>query len=186
MNRPDLDEQGRPEPPATGDEWATLTGFLDFQRDTLRWKTDDLDEEQLGRTLPSHTSPMTLAGLLKHLAFVEQYWFGETIAGEPMREPFASGNWAEHPDWDWVSADEDSAEDLRELWGQSVELSRELCEDLRAERGAAGALDAVFTRPGRDEQVSFRWVLTHMIEEYARHNGHADLLRERVDGMTGE
>lgn len=95
-----------------------------------------------------------------------------------------SVDWDADPDWDWHSAADDSAEDLRTLWREPVERSRAVAERLLADGPAA--LDAVHPAWGGRGHVSLRWILTHMIEEYARHNGHADLLREQVDGQTGE
>lgn len=181
---PRIDEHGRPEPPFHGSETATLLGFLDFQRTTLAWRTDGLDDAALARRLDGHPSEMTLGGLLKHLAFVEFFWFEVTAHGTPASEPWVSVDWDADPDWDWHSAAEDSAENLRALWRESVERSRAVVERL-LEAGPA-ALDATHPAWGGREQVSLRWILTHMIEEYARHNGHADPLREQIDGQVGE
>jgi uncharacterized damage-inducible protein DinB len=177
------DEHGRPRAPQDGDEVATLRGFLDAQRATLAWKCRGLDDEQLRIALPP--SAMTLGGLLKHLAYVEDYWFTEVVAGEQTPEPWASAETAADPDWDWSSAAGDSAEQLRLLWRQRVARSRAVVErQLRA--GGADALADVHPAWGGQGRVSLRWVLVHMIEEYARHNGHADLIRESIDGRTGE
>ena len=143
-----------------------------------------LDDAALARRLDGHPSEMTLGGLLKHLAFVEFFWFEVTAHGTPASEPWVSVDWDADPDWDWHSAAEDSAEDLRALWRESVERSRAVVERL-LEAGPA-ALDATHPAWGGREQVSLRWILTHMIEEYARHNGHADPLREQIDGQVGE
>ncbi len=176
-----IDEQGRPEPPLTSGEIETLLGFLEFHRATLAWKTRDLADEDLRRPLPP--SAMTLGGLLKHLAFVEDYWFGAVVSGEGPSAPFDTADWRTDPDWDWTSAAADAGPELRGLWTAAVERSRDVVTAQVAEHGA-GALDAAHTL-GPD-RVSLRWVLVHMVEEYARHNGHADLLREAVDGLTGE
>jgi uncharacterized damage-inducible protein DinB len=177
----DLDEQGRPEPPADGDEPATLVGFLDFQRATLAWKTDGLDADGLRATLGPST--MTLGGLLKHLALVEDSWFSERLLGREPAPPWDTADWDADRDWEWHTAADDSPEELRALWRASVERSRAAV----AEAMADGGLDRLLAVPQRDgTRLSLRWLLTHMIEEYARHNGHADLLRESVDGLTGE
>lgn len=180
MTAPTLDDQGRPEPPLAADEAATLLGFLDFQRATLEWKTRDLAPEDLRRPLAQHPSGMTLAGLLKHLAYVEDYWFAEVVGGDTGVEPWASVDWDADGDWDWHSATTDPAEEVRALWQASVERSRAVVAGRLADLGA--------TSPawGGRAHVSLRWVLVHMVEEYARHNGHADLLREQADGQTGE
>jgi uncharacterized damage-inducible protein DinB len=108
-----VDEYGRPEPPYEGGEVATLLGFLDYQRATLEWKCRGLSDEQLRVAL--RPSPMTLGGLLKHLACVEDSWFTEVVAGEPAPEPWASVDFQADPEWTWHSAASDSGEYLRAL-----------------------------------------------------------------------
>ena len=185
------DDQGRPEPPAAAGEAATLLGFLDFLRATIEWKTADLDTAALHRRLPGHPSEMTLGGMLKHLTFVEFWWFEAIARGEPTSEPWVSVDWDADPDWDWHSAAQDSAADLRALWSRQVEGSRQIVVGLLADGddadddGAAALARTHRIREGQDP-VSLRWILTHMIEEYGRHCGHADLLREAIDGQTGE
>lgn len=174
----ELDEHGRPEPPLQGDEMTTLLGFLDYQRATLAWKCAALDDEQLRSSLPP--TPMTLGGMLLHLARVEDYWFGEVLAERGELEPWASMPWAA----EWQSAADQSGEQLRRLWAQRVEASR-LVVTAALDAGS-GALEVTHPAWGGQGRPSLRWVLVHMIEEYARHNGHADLLREALDGQTGE
>ena len=106
-----VDEFGRPEPPHEGGEAATLLGFLDYERATLEWKCRRLSDEQL--RLPLRPSPMTLGGLLKHLACVEDSWFTDVVAGEPLPEPWASVDFRADPEWTWHSAAFDSRECLR-------------------------------------------------------------------------
>jgi len=179
------DEHERPEPPRDSTEAATLLGFLDYQRATLQRKCRGLSDEQLRETLPP--SPITLGGLLKHLACVEDSWFTEVVAGQPLPEPWASADFESDPDWTWHSAAADSGEALRALWAERVSRSRGIAESLLGE-GEDAALNR--THPvvywGDQARVSLRWVLAHMIEEYARHNGHADLIRESIDGQTGD
>jgi uncharacterized damage-inducible protein DinB len=176
-----LDEQGRPEPPVAGDEAATLLGFLDFQRATLEWKCAGLDAAGLDATLG--VSTMTLGGLLKHMAYVEHWWFYRVQYKRDPEPPWDAGDWDADPDWDWSSAAADTPDQLRTLWHHSVSRSRELVGQALAE----GGLDRPADRPWPDGRApSLRWMLCHMIEEYARHNGHADLLRESIDGATGE
>jgi uncharacterized damage-inducible protein DinB len=177
-----VDEYGRPEPPDAGGEVATLLGFLDYQRATLEWKCRGLSDEQLRVTLPP--SSMTLAGLLKHLACVEDSWFTETVAGEALPEPWASVDFQADPEWDWHSAAIDSGESLRTLWTERVNRSRAVVR-AQLSKGEQAALSETHAAWGRQDPVSLRWVLMHMIEEYARHNGHADLMRESIDGQTG-
>ncbi len=177
----DLDEHGRPEPPIAGDETATLLGFLDYQRATLAWKCAGLDATGLRATVGAST--ITLGGLLKHLAFVEDYWFGHRLRDAEKRPPWDTVDWKADPDWEWHSAAEDSPEQLRSLWQEAVDRSRSLV----AEALAGGGLEQPARRAWRSgESPSLRWILVHMIEEYARHNGHADLIRESVDGSVGE
>ncbi|MDO5644199.1 MAG: DinB family protein [Dermabacter sp.] len=176
-----IDEQGRPEPPLNAGEWETLTGFLDYQRATFAWKTGRLTATQLAQQLP--TSTMTLAGLTKHLAFVEDYWFGRSLMDEPWRAPWDAIDWKAEPDWDWDSAANDTPDALIQLWQGAVERARAAAESAYA----IGGLEVTARRAFPDGSApNLRWILTHMIEEYARHNGHADLLRESIDGEVGE
>jgi uncharacterized damage-inducible protein DinB len=178
----DVDDYGRPEPPPAGDETATLLGFLDYQRATLAWKCSGLDAAGLNATVAAST--MTLGGMLKHMALVEDSWFSRSLHGSDQRQPpFDTVDWKADPDWEWHSAAADSPEQLRALWEDAVARSRSLV----AEALAGGGLDQLARRTWPDGRApSLRWILCHMIEEYARHNGHADLLRESVDGLTGE
>ena len=173
-----IDEHGRPEPPLDGDEVETLLGFLDHQRATMAWKCRGLDDAQLRIALPPTT--MSLGGMLKHLARVEDNWFSEVVGEQERSAPWAAMEWAA----EWRDAAAETGEDLRRLWAERVERSRLVVAD-RLARGDA-ALGAVHPAWGGEGLVSLRWVLVHMIEEYARHNGHADLLRQSIDGETGE
>jgi uncharacterized damage-inducible protein DinB len=176
-----LDEQGRPEPPSAGDETASLLGFLEFHRATLAWKCAGLDATGLNAKVAA--SSMTLGGMLKHLALVEESWCSQRLFGRELQPPWDAVDWDADPDWDWHSAADDPPEQLHALWRDAVVRSRALVEQALAD----GGLDrlAVFT-DSRGELLSLRWILLHLIEEYARHNGHADLIRESVDGVTGE
>ena len=177
----DVDEQGRTEPPVAADEVATLLGFLDYQRQTFAWKSGGLDAA--GLTAVVGVSNMTLGGMLKHLAYVEQDWFAACLLGGPAGAPWDAVDWAADRDWEWHSAAQDSPEYLYELWQASVERARDcVTQALRA-----GGPEQLAVRTWSDGRApSLRWILCHMIEEYARHNGHADLLRESIDGVTGE
>jgi uncharacterized damage-inducible protein DinB len=176
-----IDDQGRPEPPVASDETATLLGFLDYQRATLAWKCAGLDAAGLQATVG--VSSMTLGGLLKHMAYVEDSWFSRWLHDGDRRPPWDTVDWKTDPDWEWQSAADDSTEQLLALWHDTVTRSRVLVEQALADGGLDRSTDRVWP-DGR--APSLRWVLVHMIEEYARHNGHADLLRESVDGQTGE
>ncbi|WP_375488823.1 DinB family protein [uncultured Jatrophihabitans sp.] len=176
-----MDLAGRPDPPFAGDEAATLSGFLDFQRATLTLKTDGLDAAQLrARHAPS---AMTLGGLLKHMAYNENFWVAQRLAGEAAGAPWDGVDWDADPDWDWHSAADDDPDQIRALW--SAEVTRaQAALDRILQRGDFGQPSSMPMSDGR--HVSVRWVIAHLIEEYARHNGHADLIRESIDGATGE
>ncbi|MFD1717933.1 DinB family protein [Georgenia deserti] len=177
----ELDEQGRPDPPPAAGEVATLLGFLEFHRGTLAWKCEGLDAAGLTATVGAST--MTLGGLLKHLAWVEDHWFSVRLHGNRPDEAWQGVDWAADPDWEWHSAADDSPDALRDLWEAAVSRSRNLVSRALDH----GGLDQLAARPWPDgRSPSLRWILTHMVEEYARHNGHADLLREAVDGQRGE
>jgi uncharacterized damage-inducible protein DinB len=177
----DLDEHGRADPPLAADEIATLLGFLDYQRETLAWKCAGLDAAGLAATVGA--SSMTLGGLLKHLALVEDSWFSRRLYGRDKAPPWDAVDWNADPDWDWHSAAEDTPEQLRTLWQDAVARSRSLLTQALAD----GGLEQLARHTWPDGRApSLRWILLHMLEEYARHNGHADLLRESVDGSTGE
>ena len=163
----------RSEPPYIADERASLRAWLDFHRATLLWKCEGLDEAGLNaRPIPS--SMLSLHGLLRHLSEVERNWFRLVLGGE---------------DAGWLYCDdahEDGDFELAEDADWSVDLATWLaeCENSRRLEIAAPSLDVTGLR--RDELVDLRWIMVHMIEEYARHNGHADLIRELVDGTVGE
>jgi hypothetical protein len=177
----DVDEQGRPEPPLAGDEAATLLGFLEFQRATLAWKCEGLDAAGLRTTVAA--SSMTLGGMFKHLAYVEDQWCSRFLHGREPEPPWDTVDWQADPDWDWHSAADDTPGRLLALWGDTVERSRALVGEALAD----GGLGRLALRSWPDGRApSLRWILTHLIEEYARHNGHADLIRESIDGLTGE
>jgi uncharacterized damage-inducible protein DinB len=169
-----MTEDDRPEPPEQGNEAETLGGFLDFQRATLLWKLDGLDDGQLRRAMvPSGTS---LLGIVKHLAYVERSWFQSVWAGQEVSFPWTK----EDPDADWrIEPDETTADVLALYHGE--------CDRSRGILAATASLDEVVEHPRRQGwRMSRRWILTHMLEETARHVGHADILREQLDGVTGE
>jgi uncharacterized damage-inducible protein DinB len=181
MDSPVIDEHGRVEPPLAGDEVATLFAYLDYHRATLRWKCEGLDAEALSRTVAS--SSLTLGGLLKHMALVEESWFSERLLGRELGSPWDAVDWDADRDWDFHSAPDDSPVELLDQWQRSVAIARAGV----AEALASGGLDQPIARGWPDGRTpSLRWVVVHMSEEYARHNGHADLLREAIDGETGE
>lgn len=179
-----IDDQGRPEPALAVGELQTLLGFLEFHRATLEWKTRGLTTEQLRRSIGA--SSMTLGGLLMHVAYVEDQWFICGVHDRERMTPWATVDWKATPNWEWDVAHVMSADAIRNQWTTSVERCRVAFD----EAVRAGNPDALGTFAKRampsGERVSLRWILVHMIEEYARHNGHADLLREAIDGETGE
>jgi uncharacterized damage-inducible protein DinB len=178
---PVIDDVGRVEPPPAGDEKATLLGFLDYQRSTFAWKCDGVDAA--GLVLTVGVSPMTLGGMRKHMALVEEAWFSRRLFGNDPAPPWNEVDWDADPDWEWHSAADDSPEELAALWQDAVDQSRALVGSALA-KGGFDQLAQWSDDGGRSP--SLRWILVHMIEEYARHNGHADLIREAVDGSTGE
>ncbi|MGH2533651.1 MAG: DinB family protein [Thermomicrobiales bacterium] len=177
-----VDEQRRPEPPVAGDEAATLLGYLERQRATFAWKCEGLDAAALRATLGP--SSMTLGGMLKHLARFEDDMSSEWLHGREQRPPWNMVDWDADHEWDWRTAADDTPEQLYALWRDAVARSRSLI----AEALADGGLERPGTRitDARGESPSLRYILLNMIEEYARHNGHADLIRESVDGLVGQ
>jgi uncharacterized damage-inducible protein DinB len=169
----------RTEPDATGDELTLLRQFLDYHRATLVMKVSGLDRQQLGTRLGPST--LTLAGLLKHMALVEDSWFGVVLLGRDEREPWASVDWDDDPDWEFRTAVDDEPDELLALYTGA-------CERSRAAVAEVGDLNRLSAKPSRSrgEPFNLRWIMLHMIEETARHNGHADLLRENIDGAAGE
>ena len=173
----------RTDPPLRADEATTLTTYLDYHRDTLRQKTAGLTAEQLNASLTPST--MTLGGMLKHLALVESNWFNDVLMGRDEVEPWASVDWEADSDWDWHSAVDDTPDELRRLLDDMVGASDRIIVEAIADGGLDRVSVTESRRPG-EGVFSLRWILVHMIEEYARHNGHADLIRESIDGVTGE
>jgi hypothetical protein len=172
-------EQGRWQPPVAGDEGATLLGFLERQRATFAWKSGDLDAAGLRATLPPST--MTLGGMLKHLARFEDDMSSEWLHGRDQLPPWNAVDGSADRAWDWHSVAEDSPEHLYALWRGAVARSRALFAAAMAESGPERR------HGGPDSPApSLRYILLNMIEEYARHNGHADLLRESIDGRVGQ
>lgn len=162
----------RPEVPPTGDERAVLTTLLDWHRATFEAKCLGVAPERLAeRGVPPST--LSLHGLVRHLAGVERWWFSTQLAGEDLPMLFYSDD---DPDQDFVFSVADPVADF-DLWRRECERSRSLV--------AARSLDDTGTRRRDGAAVSVRFVLANTIAEYARHNGHADLLRERIDGATG-
>jgi uncharacterized damage-inducible protein DinB len=166
---------------ALSPEAETLLTVLERNRRTFAWKTAGLDQEGLRATTAA--SSMTLGGLMKHMALVEADWFAVKLAGEAYGEPWESVDFDADPDWEWRTGQQDSRADLEELWRRAVARSRTLADRVLRDRGCDGPASVTWP-DGRTPTV--RAMLLDMIEEYARHTGHADLLREAVDGRVGE
>lgn len=173
------DETGYPEPPAVGTEADTLVGSLERQRATLAWKCAGLDAA--GLQVVVGVSSVTLGGLLKHLAYMEDINFTRDLAGRDLPRTWSAKRSSGDSNWEWHSAAQDSPETLYELWEAAVGRSRHAVEDALREGGP----DLLYRAPNGRE-VSLRRLLVDMIEEYARHTGQADLIREVVDGRVGE
>lgn len=154
-----------------------LLGFLDMYRAVLVRKAAGLTQEQLATPLPPST--LTLGGLLKHMALVEDDWFTSDMQGSDMPEPWASVDWDADRDWELNSAKDDTLDELLGLFDAACERSRAVVE-------GCGSLDDRSVKTNRQgTHFTLRWILVHMIEEYARHCGHADLIREAIDGQRG-
>jgi uncharacterized damage-inducible protein DinB len=170
----------RVNPPYDADEMTTLRAFLDFYRATLLRQAEGLTREQLAQTLPGgHPTTLSLGGLLKHMAGVEDWWFGVNLIGTEFHPPFKDLDWDADPDWEFRTAADDEPAYLSGLLTAAIARADEALDSIEC-------LDVMSVRkhPGRDTTISARWIVIHMIEEYARHCGHADLLREAIDGAT--
>jgi uncharacterized damage-inducible protein DinB len=160
--------------PRLADERTTLKEYLRYQRLTMELKCDGLDAEQLARrSVPPST--MSLLGLVRHMAEVERGWFRRRMAGEDA--PRLYGPPREDADWNGAVADDALVEEAWRQWREECAFS---------DRFIDAAPDLDVTGEAHSGQISLRELLVHMIEEYARHNGHADLLRECIDGRTGQ
>ena len=168
----DLTDPRRVEPPFVLDERAMLEGWLEFHRTTLLMKCEGLDDaDRKARPVP--TSKLSLHGLVRHMAEVERNWFHRVLLREPDTPPI----------WYDPAVDDSELVPLDDaVWADDLAAWQAECEQSRA-AAARHQLDDVGERRGRP--CSLRWIYTHMIEEYARHNGHADLIRELVDGAVG-
>jgi Protein of unknown function (DUF664) len=169
------------EPPLAGTESQQLLGALDRLRTTFRWKADDLDGAGLATTVGA--SALTLGGLLKHLALLEDYVFTTKLTGDPIGAPWDGLGSDGSDDWEFTSAADDSPEQLYALWAGAVERSRGRLDAALAD----GGLEKLAHVSGHDgRHASLRRLVCDLVEEYGRHTGHADLLREAVDGLVGE
>jgi uncharacterized damage-inducible protein DinB len=164
---------GRPIPLMTGDEGPTLESWLEFHRATLELKCAGLDDAQ-ARTASAEPSELTLLGLVQHLTEVERNWFQRVFAGVDAPLVYEEGT-------GYRLSPQRGLDEALDIWRREVARSRATV--------AGRALDSLGRIPDGQMmgglEVSLRWILVHMIEEYARHNGHADIVRERIDGVTG-
>jgi uncharacterized damage-inducible protein DinB len=169
------------EPSRTAGEVEMLLYSLDRARAQFAWKCGDLDAEGLRREHPPTT--MTLGGLLKHLALVEDTYTANDLTGEPIGAPWRDVDFDADPEWEWRTAADDSPADLYGLWRAAVARSRAAWSAALA----SGGLDQLSKRtPDAGGSPNLRRILVDLADEYARHVGHADLLREPVDGRVGE
>jgi len=168
-----------PEIPKSGSERELLVAFLDFQRQVVIDKCLGLSKEQLSTRLEPST--MTLPGIAYHLAVVEEDWFASDFLGEELGEPWSSVDWDATRDWEWDVAPTMDIGVVLDAYRTAIERANEIVE-------AADSLEQMSVRkhPRTGEHWSLRWILIHMIEETARHAGHADLIRESIDGETGD
>lgn len=168
----------RIDPDPVAGERAVFGQYLDYQRETVLAKTEGLTGAQLATRLAP--SALTLGGILRHLALVEESWLEVRFLGLPARKPWTNVDWDADPDWEFRTDPTMDPGELRQRY-------REACERSRQAAGTAGGLDQLSVTPLRDgRHFSLRWVLLHLIEETARHAGHADLLREAIDGSVGD
>ncbi|WP_426247386.1 DUF664 domain-containing protein [Nocardioides sp. LHG3406-4] len=169
------------EPPLAGTEVEQLLGALDRLRMTFRWKADGLDAAGLQARIGA--SALTLGGLLKHLAAAEDYMFTVKLSGAPIGAPWDTTGWDGSDDWDFSSAADDSPEELYTLYDGAVDRAR---TRVRAALEDGGLDQPVHANDGEGNHASLRRLLCDHVEEYGRHTGHADLIREAVDGRVGE
>jgi hypothetical protein len=169
------------EPPFAGTETEHVLGSLERLRATFRWKADGLDAEQLRRAAPSTT--LTAAGLLKHLAVQEDYAAFVKIAGEPLPSVWDDNGWEGDDDWEFTSATQQGPEELYRLYDDAVARARASVHATLEQRGLDGD-SAVVLQDGT--RASVRRILFDLLEEYGRHTGHLDVVRQTVDGRVGE
>jgi uncharacterized damage-inducible protein DinB len=168
------DWSGRTRPPRAGGERESLEGWLDFHRETLLWKLEGLSTEDVTRSVVP--SGWSLLGLVKHMAYVELSWFGNMFANEGRPDPWTP----EDPDSDWRIEPGETPEEIKRFYRDQCDLNRKVV--------AGASLDDLATNPqlAGEGCPNLRWIMLHLIEETARHNGHADIVREVIDGTTGD
>ncbi|MFD4507146.1 DinB family protein [Streptomyces sp. NPDC058457] len=163
-------------PAVDADERSMLEGWLEFHRQTLAVKCEGLTDAQL-RTASVAPSPLSLMGLVRHMADVERSWYRRVLAAEEAPPLYFSD---EDPDGEFHLTEADTWQEAYTTWQAEIEAARQAAAGFGLDDLSKGR----HRRTG--QQINLRWIHTHMIEEYARHNGHADLIRERIDGATGD
>lgn len=181
MNGRALDENAgmtkqRTEPATNADERSMLEGWLDYHRETLEMKCAGLDDAQL-KTASVEPSELSLLGLVRHMAEVERGWFRKVLVGDDPGPLYYS---EEDRDGEFHLTDADTWDEAYTTWQAEIGIARRNAARFTLDDACEGR--SKFT----EDPINLRWIYTHMIEEYARHNGHADLIRERIDGATGE
>jgi uncharacterized damage-inducible protein DinB len=167
----------RHSPDRTGDERSMVAQWLDYHRMTVLRKVDGLDDEQLATAATA--SSITLGGLLSHLSFAEDYWFRVVLLGVEPAQPWGEADWDDDWDMDWHWAIDRRGQELVSRYTAACKASRTAAASLSLDKVSRGVT------AGTGQIVSLRWIYLHMIEETARHNGHADLIRESIDGTVG-
>ncbi|SFG69094.1 Protein of unknown function [Streptomyces mirabilis] len=181
MNDYALDEntgmtKQRTEPATDADERSMLEGWLDYHRETLEMKCAGLDDARL-KTASVEPSELSLLGLVRHMAEVERGWFRKVLVGDDPGPIYCS---EEDRDGEFHLTDADTWDEAYATWQAEIGIARRNAARFALDDACEGR--SKFT----EDPINLRWIYTHMIEEYARHNGHADLIRERIDGATGE
>jgi uncharacterized damage-inducible protein DinB len=166
-----------PRIPKAANEIETLSAFLDYNRAVMLDKAGGLTQEQLGMRLEPST--MTLSGMIYHLTVVETSWFSDIFTGKGLGEPWDSVDWDADIDWEWNVAPSMDPQLVLDAYREACERSREVV-------AATDSLDQLSVKDSDGDKWSLRWILVHMIEETARHAGHADLIRESIDGEVGD
>ena len=170
-------EMAHPYPPVAAGERDTLVAYLDYYRELMIDKAGGLTREQVNqRLLPS---TLTLIGLIHHLALVEHWWFHMFFSGATPIEPWASVDWDDDPDWEMTVAADLDPDVVTERYRDAIERSNNVL-------ARCDSVEQLSSMDSQGEHRSMRWILIHMIEETARHTGHADLIRESIDGETGD
>ena len=173
-----IEAEGLPVVRSSGPEREMLVEYLDYFRAVLRRKAEGIGDADLHRAIAPST--LTLGGLLRHMTVVELGWFRQTLLAEPPPEPWASAPWADDHDWELTSAPTVPTAQIFADFDDAITQSREAVATI-------AALDEIAANPRQNgEAVDLRWILIHMVEEYARHCGHADFIREAIDGATGD